>query len=432
MLLLGCLFASVRAIDDSKPLITQELVDKINNDPRSTFKARLNPQFARMTIAEAKKFLSPVRKNDPVNHGSPRPVGANERYFHNRDRRVFTGWYRPLSPDDPTSNPRYAASKPYTYTVYNNADFCSSWAPAVTSAMSLALSINHDRWVNLSIQFILDCDLMGDPCVERPPLNAYEQFWRRYIPQVGRWDNPVNPLRPPYYTLNSEDAFSCQSQTGCYPGWSNCPRNLVMTGSCEPGQSDASCPIYFLYNWRYIKSHLWEVGPVTSSVLVRPGFFAYDSGVYSALATTSETGSPPKLIYPKPGAQGNPPQVPGTMDEVLGMLDVTIIGWGQNTLNLSSKSGHTGMYNRWWYVIPHLGWTFGETCGDVFGADATTDTADPLDSILPSVECGAPEARSGIMRFNRRFDDSSIESQAVGAVPFNFAPGPAPGQNGGA
>jgi hypothetical protein len=46
-----------------------------------------------------------------------------------------------------------------------------------------------------------------------------------------------------------------------------------MTGSCEPGQSDASCPIYFLCNWRYIKSHLWEVGPVTSSVLVRSGFF---------------------------------------------------------------------------------------------------------------------------------------------------------------
>jgi hypothetical protein len=30
------------------------------------------------------------------------------------------------------------------------------------------------------------------------------------------------------------------------------------------------------------------------------------------------------------------------------------------------------------------------------------------------------------MRFNRRFDDSSIESQAVGAVPFNFQPGEPP------
>jgi hypothetical protein len=35
------------------------------------------------------------------------------------------------------------------------------------------------------------------------------------------------------------------------------------------------------------------------------------------------------------------------MGEVLGMLDVTIIGSGQTAVNLSDKSGHTGMYNRW-------------------------------------------------------------------------------------
>jgi hypothetical protein len=105
------------------------------------------------------------------------------------------------------------------------------------------------------------------------------------------------------------------------------------------------------------------------------------------------------------------------MDDVLGMLDVTIIGWGQVNLNLSLHEAiYSSMYNRWWYVIPHLP-DFGETCGAVF--DPLTNIACPSgqDSFIT-------KAKSGIMRFNRRFDDSSIESQAVGAVPFNFRPQP--------
>jgi hypothetical protein len=411
MLLLCLLSTSFSAIDDSRPLITQELVDKINNDPRSTFKARLYDRFARMTVGEAKKFLGPVRKGDPVNHGSPRPVGANERFFHNIDTRVLTGWYDAKSGDEKGWGTNQLGN--YQYTVYNNADFCSSWAPAVTSAMSLALSIHHGRWVNLSVQFILDCDLMGDPCVERPPLNAYEQFWRRYVPQATRWDAPANVLRPPYFDLD-KDTCDGTKNNGCYPGWSNCPRNLVLTGSCEPGETDASCPIYFLYNWRYIKSHLWEVGPVTSSVLVRPKFFTYASGIYSALATTTKDGD--KDQFPEQGAEVGST----TMDEVLGMLDVTIIGWGQSDFNLSDKAGHTAMYNRWWYVIPHLGREFGETCVTIFGPNGQVPT------VQDKVDCGTGATLSGIMRFNRRFDDSSIESQAVGAVPFNFKPGEPP------
>jgi hypothetical protein len=412
MLLLAFLSPFVSPADDPRPLITQELVDEINHDARSTFKAKLYDRFARMTVGEAKKFLAPVRKGDLANHGSPRPIGANESYFHNLDMRVLSGWY----------DPKTGASKAwgdqtlgkYKYTVYNNAGFCSSWAPAVTSAMSLALSIHHKRWVNLSVQFIIDCDLMADPCIERPPLNAYERFWRRYIPQFTRWDQPNDVLRPPYFALNKD---TCDGKSGCYPGWSNCPRNLVLTGSCEPGEAEASCPIYFLYNWRYIKSHLWEVGPVTSSVVVRPKFFTYASGIYSALAKTSPATAG-KVNYPQPKDAVDTT----TMDEVLGMLDVTIIGWGQTDVNLSEKAGNTAMYNRWWYVIPHLGHDWGETCGAIFG-----NLGDSNPDVLPMVDCGNDaNSLSGIMRFNRRFDDSRIESEAVGAVPFNFQPDAAP------
>lgn len=72
-----CLSCSLSDLD---PLVTQEMVDAINNNPNSPFKATLYPKFAKMKIGDAKRFLSPVRP--PQHHqGSAVPVGANEYFF---------------------------------------------------------------------------------------------------------------------------------------------------------------------------------------------------------------------------------------------------------------------------------------------------------------------------------------------------------------
>lgn len=400
---------------DTDMLITEELVDKINNDPHSSFKAELYPKFASLTIGEAKKFLRPLRKTQPrTMHSSPLPVGVNEKYFTSLDKRILTGFYKrdgtATAHSDPAGSAvtQWDSSNKWTYTVYDNTRFCSSWAPAVTSAMSLALSIHHKKFVNLSIQFLLDCDLLGDPCIERPALNAYEQFWRRYIPQADRWDQPDNVLRTPPRDLTSS---ICNAKSGCYPGWTSCPRNLAMTGTCDLEENDMNCPIYYLYNWRWMKSHLWEVGPLTSTMVVRKEFFAYSSGVYSSIGTGSTLSS------------GNLPST--SLTTPLGMLDVTIIGWGQWAINMSRDTGyHTGWCNRWWYVIPHLGTDWGENCSVVFGSLGRKNVGYINDTTIGSIErlVNCPGTKSGIMRVNRRFDDSSIESMAVGAVPFNFVP----------
>jgi hypothetical protein len=46
---------------------------------------------------------------------------------------------------------------------------------------------------------------------------------------------------------------------------------------------------------------------------------------------------------------------------------VTIIGWGQSDLDLSlsDKARRSAMHDRWWFLIPHLGPAFGESCGDI-------------------------------------------------------------------
>ena len=92
------------SLKNTDPLITQELVDKINNNPHSTFKA--NPgvvdevKVCKNDIGDAKKFLSPTR---PIasNHRSAIPVGANENFMHNIDKRYITGITNVWMPANP-------------------------------------------------------------------------------------------------------------------------------------------------------------------------------------------------------------------------------------------------------------------------------------------------------------------------------------------
>ena len=409
-----------RSYKDSDPLITQELVDEINNNPKSTFKAYLNPKFAKMTIGDAKRFLSPIRPV-PNNHGSAVPVGANENFMHNVDKQFITGFTNMRVAEQNSNNYKlYAgpnAGKEYsesaftypqdtvTFPVFDVTQLCSSWAAAVTSAMTISVSRWAGKFINFSLQYVLDCDMLGDSCIERTPLNAYQLFWERHPPTFGSWDNPGDegserklPTDPPRSDFSVEH---CKDDS-CYPGLSGCAHHWALTGSCNPGDAETNCPIYFLYNWRWIKSHLWEVGAVTSSIVVHPSLFSYSTGVYSSS---------------------------NEKDSAIGMLDVTIVGWGQHVLNLSE---YDDSYNqtklRWWWVIPHLGKV---SASSQFKAGVEdTGTLATGAFVYKANELPAAGSKDvsylyqGVIMFNRRFDDCNIESHAVGAVPFNFVPHP--------
>jgi len=394
-------------VSDSDPLITQEMVDKINSDPKSTYKAKLYPKFAKMKISDAKRFLSPVRPS-PKKSGSAHPVGTNENYFHGIDTQVISGLTERKMRDWgiwEDDNVHHAlGTGTYKVPIYDVGMLCSSWAPAVTSAISYSVSRWAGTFVNFSLQFVLDCDLLGDPCVERPSLAAYSIFWssKGRVPQYSRWDKAelggrerTSPLQAPRSTLTNA---ICQSPSGCYPGLKSCSRSWALSGSCSPGESSSSCPVYFLYNWRWMKSHLFEVGAITSSILVRSSLFTYSDGVYSTKGDTAD---------------------------VLGMLDVTIIGWGQTQVNLSTNaSAYSKDKERWWWVIPHFGCDFGLPISSI-SKDNSTDLIGIGSYLEPTgSNCDGMSEPKGIMKFNRRFDDSLIESQAVGAVPYNFVPLP--------
>ncbi|EAY22416.1 hypothetical protein TVAG_378950 [Trichomonas vaginalis G3] len=442
-----CFVGSLR---DSDPLITQEMVDAINNDPNAPFKAKLYPKFAKMTVGDAKRFLSPVR-HPPQNQGSAVPVGANEEFFNWVDNNYITGLTNVAAfPNDLNASNQnskdYSGTQPgrsiYPYVekvkfpVFDVTNLCSSWAPAVTSAMTISVSRWAGEFVNFSLQYVLDCDMLGDSCVERTPVNAYQLFWTYHPPDFHGWDNPgdlsserFSYLQAPRSDFTRENC----ADNRCYPGLSNCKRHWALTGSCNSGASNTGCPIYFLYNWRWIKSHLWEVGAVTSSITVYPSIFIYNSGIYSGYF---KKDSNEEVV-------GNN-TLWGT---ILGMLDVTIVGWGQKKLNLSTdSSSHTKGLQRWWWVIPHFGSNFGipyEACNSGINSEKCKtnkiEVVQAKDQIklvssngngrlyitsrYDGEQTGIPNF-NGFMKFNRRFDDCNIESHAVGAVPYNFVPLP--------
>ena len=419
-----------KSLSDSDPLISQELVDKINNNPKSTFRAALNPKFAKMTIGDAKRFLSPIRAV-PSNRASAVPIGANENFMHCVDKQYVTGLTNLEMPSKETQGHdniirnKHAGpgqveihtssdgSENYyeniQFPVYDVTQLCSSWAPAVTSAMSISVSRWAGKFINFSLQYVLDCDILGDACIERTPLNAYQIFWQFHPPTAESWDIPgpnserLKPTDPPRSDFTRDN---CQDNS-CYPG-KTCAHNWALTGSCNPGDSEISCPIYFLYNWRWIKSHLWEVGAVTSSIVVHRDLFMYSDGVYSSVNENGESSG-----------------------DKLGMLDVTIIGWGQKEINLStSADDYTKSKMRWWYVIPHFGeFTTGSTAFE--SSDETYNKDTPYSQLWggdylfdsKNIKSNVNLAKA-VIKFNRRFDDCNIESHAVGAVPFNFIPHP--------
>ena len=305
-------------------------------------------------------------------HGSPRPVGANKKEYEGYDK-VLTGY----------TNSKHKM-EPYYIPIFNcRTHICTSWATATTAAMSMSLSIHAKRQINLSLQYIIDCDFYGDPCSHRPAFNAYEPFYRRLIPQADKWDESPDHLRTPTEQLTKD---ICDDPNGCYPGWSNCPRTRVLTGSCGETTPVELCPVHYLGHWKPMKNFLWEVGPITSTILSNRAFLEHSDGVFYSFFTQNEQD---RLLEP--------------------LIDVTIIGWGQNQV-LNGSIGE-----KWWYVVPHLGKEYGEYSDSLF-----PDENDRL-AFLGYKDAGV---RTGIYRIARKYDVMSIESNSYGAVPYNFKPAP--------
>lgn len=245
-------------MNDNDPIITQEYIDNFNSNPNSTFKLRLNPQFGHLTVGEINRSLFLIRK-ESSQHGADHYIyiiGSDESEYSNL-HTIISGY----------SNPRRNFS-PFQFNIYNNKYLCTNGVTAATCAMSICSSISHQRFMNLSLQFGIDCDNFSDPCFEKGHIRIYDPFFYR-IPLADSWDQPEDMLRSP---PNLTDEDHCLF--GCFPNHTFCTRIRVLYGTCYFGQGyiRESCPILRLNHWKWMKSFLWEVGPLTSRLIVDKKF----------------------------------------------------------------------------------------------------------------------------------------------------------------
>lgn len=350
-----------------------------------------NNEQQRFTVDSVKKFLGPVSTATASKSSTRVPEGVNEKIFNYKymDKLFLTGFTNEKVASDGLLN----ASNDNTgflYQVYDVTNDCSSWVQATTSAMSVTMS----RWsttLNLSAQFVADCDLLGDHCVHRDSFSAYSLFLKYSPVTYSNWDTTRSSLNsPPVAQFSSENCGTC------YPTSGSCLHNVALSGSCD-GSSSSDCPIYYLNNWKWIKQHLFEVGAVTSTIMVPASFFTYTSGIYT----------------------------PDAGEEIVGSLDVTIIGWGQTQYNLSTKTS-SDAGDRFWIVIPHLGCDFGVSLQDIRSKVCKSDC-----HMISAINDGSVAGKGwdhvsscgsskGYMMIQRRYDAMKIESNAVGAVPVSF------------
>lgn len=130
---------------------------------------------------------------------------------------------------------------------------------------------------------------------------------------------------------------------------------------------------------------------VTSTILVSPSFFTYRSGIY----------------------------VPDAGEEIIGSLEVTIIGWGRKAYNISTNPS-SKVDDRFWIVIQHLGRDFGASLGEIQMSVCTETSCYRSNRISDWNSLSSCSSKKGFMMIHRRFDALGIESNAVGAVPVSF------------
>eukprot|EP00695_Tsukubamonas_globosa_P003333 TRINITY_DN57_c0_g1_i3.p1 TRINITY_DN57_c0_g1~~TRINITY_DN57_c0_g1_i3.p1 ORF type:complete len:313 (+),score=146.69 TRINITY_DN57_c0_g1_i3:64-1002(+) len=219
----------------SRPILDRELVELINSNPSSTWKAGLSPRFHGMTVEEVKAMLShlpPQKPSAPLKtYAAPRAIPAN---FDSRTQ--FEGCIG---------------------NVRDQGDCGSGWAFASTGVLQDRFCIATSGKVSeiLSPQDIISCDHDDQGCD-----GGYLNVSWQYLFVTG----VVTETCFPYFSVNGEIP-ACRS-------------------TCQDGEEYSkyrAATNYQLYGVSTIQADIAKNGPVQAGVSVYEDFIHYAGGVYS-------------------------------------------------------------------------------------------------------------------------------------------------------
>ncbi|KAH7442298.1 hypothetical protein KP509_03G080900 [Ceratopteris richardii] len=258
--------SSATLLDEQRPILQPSLVEKVNSNPHSKWKADMNWRFANSTVEDFKRLLGAIMDD-----------GQEKKHVRSHPR----GLKLPLSFDSRDAWPQCTSLR----TILDQGHCGSCWAFGAVESLSDRFCIHFNESVILSENDLLSCCGFecGMGCGGGMPLSAWWYLVRNGV---------VTTECLPYF-----DSKGCQ-HPGCEP--------LYPTPECVQqctDNSDWNSAKYFAANAYNLGSDPYDImaevytnGPVEVAFNVYEDFAHYKSGVYHYVYGDFLGGHAVKLI----------------------------------------------------------------------------------------------------------------------------------------
>ncbi|CAD5228393.1 unnamed protein product [Bursaphelenchus xylophilus] len=259
-------------------LSPKSLIDEINEDATSTFKATLHKQFADASLDEVRRLLGVKEDHDTV--------VAKELGRSLKQAPVFLA--DPLKlPTEFDSRTRWPQCKELMDEIRDQSWCGSCWAVSSASVLSdrLCIASNGTLQVPISAADLLECcDYCGSGCVGGYPYRAFHYVEQLGVVSGGNFSSQAgcNPYPfPPCHAADHDKYPQCSKRNFATP---KCLKK------CQDGykQHDYKTDKYYAsLSYSYVRDgfgimkEIYERGPVVIAALeVYEDFLYYKSGVY--------------------------------------------------------------------------------------------------------------------------------------------------------
>lgn len=268
----------------SQPTHNWELINNVNSNSSSTWKAGINERFRKTTLGEAVKLLGSIIT--PKNERENIPIMNHEEND------------LPQSYDARNAYPKCQSIKH----IRDQSACGSCWAVSSTEVMSdrICIKSNQENQIQVSGSDLMSCCHLcskEEGCKGGNPYQAF-LYWN-YSGIVTGGDYQDQNTCKPY-------PFKCQkSSGGPYPV---CPKKEYPTPACvrscqsgypksyDDDKSRGSTAYQVSNDEAQIRAEIIKNGPVVASFIVYSDFYSYKSGIYQYSGGLYQGGHAVKVV----------------------------------------------------------------------------------------------------------------------------------------
>jgi cathepsin B len=255
-------------------LLSDEAIDKHNNDKTQTWTAGRNTLFEGATLQDAKVLMGTLQNTDVTSYLPHQPTEAVLDVPDEFDWRT---------------DPR-AANCPSVKEIRDQANCGSCWAFGSVEAMTdrICIASNASKNIHLSAEDVTSCDHLGDMgCNGGIPSTVYTYYRTFGIVDGGNYGDKSMcysyQLEPCAHHSTSKKYANCTGEVKTPSCARKCENGKNWEASKHRGaggysvcqQGNGACA-------DAMEQEIYQNGPITGMFFVHQSFLSYKSGVYSS------------------------------------------------------------------------------------------------------------------------------------------------------